>query len=74
VACGKRSLGARTCVDGGCLARLALSSFFVAWLFVDAFAEGFSDGLNILLPDDSGAHMAQRLALPANVRPLSLPP
>ena len=43
-------------------------------LFVDAFAEAFSDSLNILLLDNSGAHTAQRLTLPANVRLVFLPP
>jgi transposase len=43
-------------------------------LFVDAFAEAFSDSLNILLLDNSGAHTAQQLTLPANVRLVFLPP
>lgn len=43
-------------------------------LFVDAFAEAFSDSLNILLLDNSGAHTAQRLTMPANVRLVFLPP
>jgi transposase len=43
-------------------------------LFVDAFAEAFSDSLNLLLLDNSGAHTAQRLTLPANVRLVFLPP
>jgi hypothetical protein len=37
-------------------------------LFVDAFAQAFPDSFNILLLDDSGAHTAQRLTLPANMR------
>jgi transposase len=43
-------------------------------LFVKAFAEAFPDGLNLLLLDNSGAHPAQRLALPANIRLVFLPP
>lgn len=43
-------------------------------LFVDEFARAFPDSLNILLLDNSGAHTAQRLRWPANVRPLWLPP
>jgi hypothetical protein len=35
---------------------------------VDAFAQAFADSLNILLLDNSGAHTAQRLTIPANVR------
>ena len=37
-------------------------------------AEGFQDSLNLLLLDNSGAHTAQRLTLPANVRLVFLPP
>ena len=42
-------------------------------LFIDAFAEAF-DSVNILLLDNSGAHTAQRLTIPANVRFVFLPP
>jgi putative transposase len=42
-------------------------------LFVDAFAQAFPDSLNLLLLDNSGAHTAQRLTLPANVRLVFLP-
>jgi transposase len=43
-------------------------------LFVDAFAQAFPDSLNLLLLDNSGAHTAQRLTWPANVRYVLLPP
>jgi hypothetical protein len=43
-------------------------------LFVDVFAQVFPDSFNILLLDDSGAHTAQRLTLPANVRLVLFPP
>jgi putative transposase len=43
-------------------------------LFVDRFAPAFPDSLNLLLLDNSGAHTAQRLALPENVRLVFLPP
>jgi transposase len=43
-------------------------------LFVNAFAEAFPDRLNLLLLDNSGAPTAHRLTLPANVRPVCLPP
>jgi transposase len=43
-------------------------------LFVDAFAQAFPDSLNLLLLDNSGAHTAQRLTLPENVRLVFLPP
>jgi transposase len=43
-------------------------------IFVDAFAEAFPDSLNLLLLDNSGAHTAQRLALPENVRLVFVPP
>ena len=43
-------------------------------LFVDAFAQDFADSLNLLLLDNSGAHTAQRLMIPANVRLVFLPP
>jgi hypothetical protein len=42
--------------------------------FGHAFAEAFPDSLNLLLLDNSGAHTAQRLTLPANVRLVFLPP
>jgi transposase len=43
-------------------------------IFVDLFAQAFPDSLNLLLLDNSGAHTAQRLTLPANVRLVFLPP
>jgi transposase len=43
-------------------------------LFVDAFAQAFPDSLNLLLLDHSGAHTAQRLRWPENVRAVWLPP
>jgi DDE superfamily endonuclease len=43
-------------------------------IFVDAFAAAFPDSLNLLVLDNSGAHSAQRLMLPANVRLVFLPP
>jgi DDE superfamily endonuclease len=43
-------------------------------LFIDAFAQAFADRLNRLLLDNSGAHTAQRLILPANVRFVCFPP
>lgn len=43
-------------------------------LFLDAFAEAFPSSLNLLLLDNSGAHTAERLILPANVRLVFLPP
>jgi putative transposase len=43
-------------------------------LFLDAFAQAFPDSLNLLLLDNSGAHTAQRLTLPTNVRLVFLPP
>lgn len=43
-------------------------------LFLDAFAQAFPDSLNILLLDNSGAHTAQRLRWPENVRGVRLPP
>jgi transposase len=43
-------------------------------LFIDAFAHAFPDSLNILLLDNSGAHTAQRLQRPDNVRYVWLPP
>jgi transposase len=43
-------------------------------LFVDAFAQAFPDSLNILLLDNSGAHTAQRIQWPENIRYVWLPP
>jgi putative transposase len=43
-------------------------------LFIDALAEAFPSSLNLLLLDNSGAHTAERLILPANVRLVFLPP
>jgi transposase len=43
-------------------------------LFLDAFAQAFPDSLNLLLLDNSGAHTAQRLRWPDNVRGVWLPP
>jgi transposase len=43
-------------------------------LFIEAFAQAFADSLNILLLDNSGAHTAQQLTIPANVRLVFFPP
>ena len=43
-------------------------------LFVNTFAAAFPDSLNLLLLDNSGAHTARGLTLPANVRLVFLPP
>jgi transposase len=43
-------------------------------LFVDAFAQAFPDSLTLLLLDHSGAHTAQQLTIPVNVRLVLLPP
>jgi transposase len=43
-------------------------------LFIDAFAEAFPESLNLLLLDNSGAHTAQCLRWPENVRAVWLPP
>jgi transposase len=43
-------------------------------IFLNTFAEAFPDSLNLLLLDNSGAHTAQRLTLPANIRLVFLPP
>jgi putative transposase len=43
-------------------------------LFVNALAQAFPESLNLLLLDNRGAHTAQRLTLPANVRLVCLPP
>jgi transposase len=42
-------------------------------LFLDAFAQAFPDSLNSLLLDNRGAHTAQRLRWPENVRWVPLP-
>jgi transposase len=41
---------------------------------IDALARAFPDRLNLRLLDNSGAHTAQRLSLPANIRFVFLPP
>jgi transposase len=38
------------------------------------FAQAFPDRLNLLLLDNRGAHTAQRLTMPYNVRLVFLPP
>jgi len=43
-------------------------------LFLDAVGQAFPDSLNISLLDNSGAHTAQRLRWPENVRCVWLPP
>lgn len=43
-------------------------------IFIDLFAEVFPDSLNLLLLDNSGAHTAQQLLLPANVCLVFQPP
>jgi transposase len=43
-------------------------------IFVDLFAQAYPDSLNLLVLDNSGAHMAQQLRLPANVGLVFLPP
>jgi transposase len=43
-------------------------------LLLDAFGHAFPDSLHILLLDNSGAHTAQRLRWPENVRCVWLPP
>jgi transposase len=43
-------------------------------LFVETFAQAFPASLNLLLLDNSGAHTAQHLTLPDNVRLVFLPP
>jgi DDE superfamily endonuclease len=43
-------------------------------LFVARFAQAFPDSLNLLRLDNRGAHTAQRLTLPENVRLGCLPP
>jgi putative transposase len=43
-------------------------------IFIGTFAAAFPGSLNLPLLDNSGAHTAQRLMLPANVRLVFLPP
>jgi transposase len=43
-------------------------------IFVDLFAQAFPDSLNLLVLDNSGAHTARQLRLPANVALVFLPP
>ncbi len=43
-------------------------------IFVDAFAQAYSDSLNILLLDNGGVHTAKHLKLPDNLRLVFLPP
>jgi transposase len=43
-------------------------------IFVDAFAQEYSDSLNLLLLDNGGLHTAKQLRLPDNVRLVFLPP
>jgi transposase len=43
-------------------------------IFINLFAQTFPESLNLLLLDNSGAHTARRLTLPANVRLVFLPP
>jgi hypothetical protein len=43
-------------------------------LFLNAFSQAFPDSLTILLLDNSGAHTAQRIRWPENVRCVWLPP
>jgi DDE superfamily endonuclease len=43
-------------------------------LFINAFAEAFPESLHLLLLDKSGAHTAQRLRWPENVRAVWWPP
>ena len=43
-------------------------------LFLDAFAQAFPESLTLLLLDTSGAHTAQGLRWPENVRSVWLPP
>jgi hypothetical protein len=55
---------------------LELSSLNAATFqfFINAFADALPESLNILLLDNSGAHTAQRLRWPENVRAVWLPP
>ena len=43
-------------------------------VFLDQFAVAYPDSLNLLVLDQSGAHTAKRLIIPANVRLVFLPP
>ncbi len=43
-------------------------------VFLDAFAQAYPDTWNILVLDNSGAHTAKRVIIPANVRLVLLPP
>jgi transposase len=43
-------------------------------IFIEAFAHAFPDSFNILLLENSGAHTAQRIRWPDNVRYVWLPP
>lgn len=43
-------------------------------VFLDQFAQAYPDSLNLLVLDQSGAHTAKRLIIPANVRLVFLPP
>ncbi len=43
-------------------------------IFLDQFARAYPDSLNLLVLDQSGAHTAKRLTIPANVRLVFLPP
>jgi hypothetical protein len=43
-------------------------------MFIDLFARAFPDRLHRLLLDNSGAHTAPRLTMPANVCLVCLPP
>ncbi len=43
-------------------------------LFLDACAQAYSDSLNILVLDTSGAHTAKRLTIPDTIRRVLLPP
>ncbi len=60
----------------GCVAPLTGERFFLLLpalnaaqmqIFIDAFAEAHADTFNLLVLDNSGAHTAKRLKLPANV-------
>lgn len=43
-------------------------------VFLDAFAHAYPATLNVLVLDNSGAHTAKRVIIPANVRVVLLPP
>lgn len=59
--------------EGFCLELPSLNAEMFQ-LFVDAFAQAFPDSLTILLLDNRGAHTAQCLRWPENVRCIWLPP